>query len=223
MKAPNRFFERNSRYHTGHGFCMMIASDLYRLHRRSLAFCSAPALHYTKLNGDDAMNWFDNVSSDSDQPIAPARLMEGHWRHRLHPLADPVLCRVVMDTLEPRVVAAQVIEHGIPEDLGSSVLEQLTHALVTLEVHHQPLAWGLNSCDLLPAWARPTFSERQIEELERIEGYLVEAPDDDSVDEVLKLRDAFLKGIGMTERHVCKAVRQPHYGQVGGKGTRVIN
>ena len=37
------------------------------------------------------MNWFDNVSSDCDQPIAPARLMQGHWRHRLHAYAEPAL------------------------------------------------------------------------------------------------------------------------------------
>ena len=50
------------------------------------------------------MNWFDNVSSDRDQPIAPACLFQGHWRHRLHAHGELVLCRVVMDVAEPRVV-----------------------------------------------------------------------------------------------------------------------
>ena len=68
------------------------------------------------------MNWFDNVSSDSDQPIAPACLYQGHWRHRLHAYGDKVLCRVVIDVAEPRVVAAQVIENGLVEDLDAGTL-----------------------------------------------------------------------------------------------------
>ena len=56
------------------------------------------------------MNWFDNVSSDCDQPIAAACLMHGHWRHQRNPFTAPVLCRVVLDVAEPRVVAAQVID-----------------------------------------------------------------------------------------------------------------
>ena len=77
------------------------------------------------------MNWFDNVSSDCDQPIAAACLMHGHWRHQRNPFTDPVLCRVVLDVAEPRVVAAQVIEHGMVEDLDSTELEDLTQALVS--------------------------------------------------------------------------------------------
>jgi hypothetical protein len=167
------------------------------------------------------MNWFDNVSTDSDQPIAPARLMQGHWRHRLHPAADPALCRVVIDVAEPRVVAAQVIENGIPEDLGRSALLELTRAMVEQEAHHHPSAWGLDECAMLPTWARPTFSEKQIEELERIDGYLVEASDE-TFNSVLKLRDEFLRGIGMTERDIYRAVRQPQQGAVVRKSARML-
>jgi hypothetical protein len=167
-----------------------------------------------------AMNWFDNVSSDSDHPIAPARLMQGHWRHRLHPYADPVLCRVVVDVAEPRVVAAQVIEHGIPEDLGHSALEDISRDMLAREVHEQPAAWGLSPCAMMPGWARPTFSEKQIEELERIEGYLIEASDD-TVDAVLQLREEFLRGIGLTDRDIYRAVRQPQQGQATRKPSRM--
>lgn len=167
--------------------------------------------------------WFDNVSSDSDQPIAPARLVEGHWRHRLHPFADPVLCRVVIDVAEPRVVAAQVIEHGIAhEDLGSSALEELSQALLALEVHHQPASWGFAACPMLPGWAKPTFSEKQIEELERIEGYLIDASEE-SFDSVLKLRDEFLRGIGLTDQDIYRAVRQPQQGVLNRKSGRCVN
>ncbi|MFT3857666.1 MAG: hypothetical protein QM742_09265 [Aquabacterium sp.] len=163
--------------------------------------------------------WFDNVSSDSDQPIAPARLVEGHWRHRLHPYADPSLCRVVVDVAEPRVVAAQVIEHGIPQDLPASTLEDLTRAMVAQEVHHHPSAWGLSVCPMLPAWARPTFSEKQIEELERIQGYLIDASEE-SIDSVLELRDEFLRGIGMTDQDMYRAVREAQAAPMGRKGSR---
>lgn len=166
------------------------------------------------------MNWFDNVSSDCDQPIAPARLMQGHWRHRLHAYAEPALCRVVIDVAEPRVVAAQVVEHGFHRDLGASVLEELTQVMLDQEVHHQPSAWGFTECSMLPNWARPTFSERQIEELERIEGYLIEASED-TFDSVLKLRDEFLKSIGLTDLDIYRAVRQPQQGQVTRKSSRV--
>ena len=88
------------------------------------------------------MNWFDNVSSDCDQPIAAACLMHGHWRHQRNPYTAPVLCRVVLDVAEPRVVAAQVIEHGMVEDLESTELEDLTQALVSQDVHRQPQALG---------------------------------------------------------------------------------
>jgi len=168
------------------------------------------------------MNWLDNVSSDSDQPIAAAWLMLGHWQHRRHPLAEPVLCRVVMDVAEPRVVAAQAVEHGTVDDLDSSELEDLTQALLAQDVHRHPTAWGFVPCTRLPVWARPSFSESQIEELQRIEGYLIEASDD-TIDEVLKLRDEFLKGIGMTDQDMYRAVREPQHGQLNRKGGRVVN
>lgn len=167
------------------------------------------------------MNWFGNVSSDSDQPIAPARLVQGHWRHRLHPHAQPVLCRVVLDVSEPRIVAAQVIEHGLVQDLGSSALDDLSQILIAQDVFDCPSAWGFSACNRLPGWAKPSFSERQIEELERIEGYLIEASDD-TIDEVLKLRDEFLKGIGMTDQDIHRAVQEPEHGRMVGK-SRSIN
>ena len=167
------------------------------------------------------MNWFDNVSSDSDHPIAPASLVQGHWRHRPHPLADPVLCRMVIDLAEPRVVSAQIIEHGNTRDLGSSTLEDLSQQMLALEVHHQPAAWGFSPCTMLPLWARPTFSEKQIEELERIEGYMVEASEE-NFDSVLQLRDEFLRGIGLTDRDIYRAVRQPQQGQVNRKSSRTL-
>lgn len=157
------------------------------------------------------MNWFDNVSTDSDQPIAPARLVQGHWRHRLDNTSEPMLCRVVIDVAEPRVVAAQVIDQGTTRDLGSGALEDLTKHMVGLDAHHHPSAWGLESCAMLPAWARPTFSEKQIEELQRIEGYLTDASED-TFGEVLQLRDDFLRSIGMTDLDIHRAVRQPQSG-----------
>jgi len=166
------------------------------------------------------MNWFDNVSSDSGQRIAPACLYQGHWRHRLHAHGDMLMCRVVIDVAEPRVVAAQVVDHGLVEDLDDSALEALNQAMLAQEVHHRPAAWGLTACAMLPAWAKPTFSESQIEEMERIQGYLIEASDD-SVDTVLQLRDQFLQGIGMTSQDVNRAVRQsPEYSAGPRKGGR---
>lgn len=165
------------------------------------------------------MNWFDNVSSDSDQPIAPARLVQGHWLHPIHPFSDPVMCRVVVDLSEPRVVAAQVMDHGMVEDLGSSALEDMTQAMVVQNVHLHPRSWGLSTCTMLPDWARPSFSESQIAELERIEGYLIEASEE-SIDSVLQLRDEFLKGIGLTDKHMYRAVRQVEYSVPHRKGTR---
>ena len=167
------------------------------------------------------MNWFDNVSSDSDQRIAPACLYQGHWRHRLHAHGDLLLCRVVIDVVEPRVVAAQVVEHGLVEDLEPMALADLSQVMLAQEVHHHPSAWGLTACAMLPIWAKPTFTESQIEELERIQGYLIEASDD-AVDSVLKLRDQFLQGIGMTHQDVNRAARQSNeYGiglRKGGRG-----
>jgi hypothetical protein len=172
------------------------------------------------LNGGWRMNWLDNVSSDSDQRIAPACLYQGHWRHRLHAHGDVQMCRVVIDVAEPRVVAAQVLEHGLAEDLDTGELDALNQAMLAQEVHHRPTAWGLTTCTMLPLWTRPTFSESQIEELERIQGYLIEASDD-SVDTVLQLRDQFLQGIGMTCQDVSRAVRQPNeYGTGMRKGGR---
>ena len=154
------------------------------------------------------MNWFDNVSSDRDQPIAPACLFQGHWRHRLHAHGELMLCRVVMDVAEPRVVAAQVVEHGLVEDLDAGSLQDLNQAMLAQEVHRQPLAWGLSECAMLPTWAKATFSENQLNELERIQDYLTDASDE-SVDSVLELRDQFLQGIGLTLGDVHRAVRQP--------------
>jgi len=168
------------------------------------------------------MNWFDNVSSDSDQPIAPARLVQGHWLHPIHPFSDPVMCRVVVDLSEPRVVAAQVMDHGMVEDLGSSALEDMTQAMVAQNVHLHPRSWGLSTCTMLPDWARPSFSESQIAELERIEGYLIDASDD-NIDDVLRLRDEFLRGIGMTDQDVMRAARSPEQAPCGRKGGRLVN
>jgi stage V sporulation protein SpoVS len=168
------------------------------------------------------MNWFDNVSSDCDQPIAAACLMQGHWRHQRNPFTSPVLCRVVLDVAEPRVVAAQVIEHGMVEDLDSTELEDLTQVLVSQDVHHQARAWGFTACTRLPTWARPSFTESQIEELERIEGYLIDASDD-TIDDVLQLRDEFLRGIGMTDQDVMRAARSPEQAPCGRKGGRLVN
>jgi hypothetical protein len=168
------------------------------------------------------MTWFDNVSSDSDQPVAAARLVEGHWRHQLHPYGDQVLCRLVIDLAEPRVVAAQVIEHGVAEDFTSSQLEDFSEMLIRTEVHLQARAWGFTPCTLLPAWAKPSFSDSQIEELERIDGYLVEASDD-NIDDVLKLREEFLKAIGMTDQHILRAARSAEPEPVCRKGVKLLN
>jgi hypothetical protein len=169
---------------------------------------------------DADMNWLDNVSSDCDHPIAPACLMQGHWRHRLHPHGDPVLCRVVIDVAGPRIVAAQVIEPGESQDLGLSALEDLAQTLFALDVHRRPAAWGFASCTMLPDWARPSFSEDQMDELQRIEGYLVEASEDE-FEQVLALRDQFLRGIGVTDSHLYKAARQSaQHGQTGRKSGR---
>lgn len=166
------------------------------------------------------MNWFDNVSSDIDQPITPACLYQGHWRHRLHAFGDLVLCRVVIDVAEPRVVAAQVIDNGLVEDLDAGVLDDLNQRMLAQDVYLQPSAWGLTACTMLPTWAKPTFTERQIEELERIQGYLIEASEE-SVESVLQLRDHFLQGIGMTHQDVSRAVRQPtEFGSSQRKGGR---
>ena len=168
------------------------------------------------------MNWFDNVSSDSDQRIAPACLYQGHWRHRLHAHGDLLLCRVVIDVAEPRVVAAQVIEHGLIEDLDGGMLAELNQAMLAQEAHHRPAAWGLTPCAMLPTWAKPTFTESQIEELERIQGYLIEASEE-SVDSVLQLRDQFLQGIGMTHQDVNRAARHSNeYGVASRKGGRSV-
>ncbi len=166
------------------------------------------------------MIWFDNVSSDSDQPIAGACLMQGHWRHALTPFTEPVLCRIVIDVVEPRVVAAQVMEPGQVRHLDSTELEDLTESLVSQDVHRQARAWGFSACGKLPAWARPSFSEKQIEELERLQGYLVEASEDD-IESVLKLRDDFLRGIGMTDQDMHRAVRQAEHGCGHRKGGRL--
>ena len=167
------------------------------------------------------MNWFDNVSSDSDQRIAPACLYQGHWRHRMYASGDLLLCRVVIDVAEPRVVAAQVVEHGLVEDLDLSALAELNQVMLAQEVHHRPSAWGFSESAMLPNWAKPTFTESQIDELERIEGYLVEASEE-SVESVLRLRDQFLQGIGMTHQDVNRAARQSlEYGiglRKGGRG-----
>lgn len=168
------------------------------------------------------MNWFDNVSSDCDRPIAAACLMQGHWRHALHPYGEPMLCRVVIDVAEPRVVAAQVVAHGCTQDLGSSQLEDLNQALEAHDVLRNPSAWGFSPCAMLPSWARPSFTESQIEELERIEGYLIEATDD-TIESVLQLREQFLRGTGLNDQAMAKAVRQPEHGPGAHKTSRLIN
>lgn len=166
------------------------------------------------------MNWFDNVSSDRDRPIAPACLFQGHWRHRLHAHGELLLCRVVIDVVEPRVVAAQVLEHGLIEDFEAGPLEDLNRSMLAQEVHRRPSEWGLSECAMLPAWAKATFSESQIDELERIQDYINDASDE-SVDSVLELRDHFLQGIGMTLGDVHRAVRQPlEHGSAPRKGGR---
>ncbi len=167
------------------------------------------------------MNWFDNVSSDCDQRIAAAHLMEGYWRWRPHPYADEQLCRVVVDVAAPRVVAAQMIEHGLHEDLESSDLEDLTNTLQRQGVLDRPSAWGFSPCAMLPRWARPSFSEVQIEELERIQGYLIDA-DEAEIDGVLEVREQFLRGIGMTDQDIQRAARQPQHGQGCRKGGRTL-
>lgn len=170
------------------------------------------------------MNWLDNVSSDLDQPIAAACLMHGHWLHALNPFSEPVMCRVVMDVAEPRVVAAQVIAPGqgahTGQHLGSAELEDLSAAMLAQEVHRSPAAWGLSPCARLPAWARPSFSERQIEELERLQGYLADA-EEDGIDDVLLLRDDFLRGIGMSDHDMHRAMRQPEHGTLPRRGGRL--
>ncbi len=172
---------------------------------------------------DDGMNWFGNISSDSDQPIAAACLMQGHWRHRPHPYAEPVLCRVVIDVAEPRVVAAQFLSDGIAEDLDDGALDDLTQSFVRQDVMYNPSAWGFTPCNVLPGWARPSFSEQQIEELKRIEGYLIEATDD-NIDEVLRVRDEFLRGIGVTDHHLARASGEPEYGgTVVSKPSRLLS
>lgn len=168
------------------------------------------------------MNWLDNISSDSDQPIAAACLMQGHWRYQPHPYADPVMCRLVIDLAAPRVVAAQVIETGQEQDLGSSALEDLTQALLEQDVHYRPAAWGFSPCVVLPTWARPSFSEQQIEELERIQGYLVDATED-TIQDVLRLREEFLRGIGVTDQHIMRATGAPDPGTAARKGNRMVN
>lgn len=158
------------------------------------------------------MYGFSNVSTDSDQVIAPAQLYQGHWRHQFHAHGEVELCRVVMDVAEPRVVAAQVIEHGFARDLGQSALEDLNAVMLASEVHRQPAAWGLSPCSTIPTWATPTFSDTQIDELQRLEGYLDDATEDD-FDAVLQLRDDFLLAIGMTPLDACRALREAKQSQ----------
>ena len=113
----------------------------------------------------------------------------------------------MIDAAEPRLVAAQVAEHGVAREADRRMLHTLDKVLRAQDVYDQPSAWGFTPCTVLPAWVRPTFSESQIEELQRIQGYLIEAPEH-KVDTVLEVRDAFLQGIGVTDRHMCRAVRE---------------
>lgn len=168
------------------------------------------------------MQRFSNVSTDCDQPIAPASLYQGHWRFRLHPYGDELLCRVVFDIAEPRVVSAQVIEHSLPQDLGNTALEDLTAEMVAKEVHFQPTAWGLSPCATMPGWATPTFSESQIDELQRLKGYLIEASED-NIDGLLQLRDDFLRALGMTTHDACKALREAKNAHGPRKQGRLVN
>lgn len=166
------------------------------------------------------MNWFDNVSSDCDQPIAAARLMHGHWPHRRHPFAEPEICRVVIDAAAPRVVAAQWVGPGLAEDLGGHALEDLGQALAAQALFDRPTAWGFAPCTKLPGWARPSFSDSQIEEMERIQGYLIEATED-TIGSVLQLRDEFMRGIGLNDQDMSRASREPQHGQPNRKGGRL--
>ena len=162
-----------------------------------------------------------NVSTDSDQPVAPARLYQGHWRHQFSPYGEAQLCRILIDVAEPRVVSAQVMENGLPQDLGTTALEDLTAALVAQDAHFHPTAWGLTECAMMPRWATGTFSESQIHELERIEGYLIEASED-TFDDVLYLRDEFLRALGMTQVDACKALREAKNAQGPRKSGRYL-
>src|SRR3989338_6195291 len=107
---------------------------------------------------------FGNISSDSDQWVAPARLYVGHWRHPIHadgerwgapaglkaghrrrPMpahGEPVLCQVVIDAAEPRLVAAQVAEHGVAREADRRMLHTLAKVLRAQDVYDQPSAWG---------------------------------------------------------------------------------
>jgi len=81
---------------------------------------------------------------------------------------------------------------------------------------------GFTPCNLLPAWAKPSFSDSQIEELERIDGYLVEASEE-TIEDVLQLREDFLKAIGMTDQHILRAARSAEPEPVCRKGLKLLN
>ena len=45
----------------------------------------------------------------------------------------------------------------------------------------------------------------------------------DNIDDVLRLRDEFLRGIGMTDQDVMRAARSPEQAPCGRKGGRLVN
>ena len=160
--------------------------------------------HASQINGDEAN---EIILLNSHDGTSSYQMLAGMFRFVCQ---NGLVCGdTVADMRVPHKgdVAAQVIEHGVAEDFTSSQLEDFSEMLIRTEVHLQARAWGFTPCTVLPAWVRPTFSESQIEELERIQGYLIEAPEH-KVDTVLEVRDAFLQGIGVTDRHMCRAVRE---------------
>ena len=76
--------------------------------------------------------------------------------------------------------------------------------------------WGRGRHSGMPFWLG---AHGQIAELERIQGYLIEASED-TVDSVLMLRDEFLNNIGVTDRHMYRAVRQAPQGPYQRKSGR---
>lgn len=150
------------------------------------------------------MNWFDNVSTDCDHHIPPARLVHGLWKKAAQTY------RVAIDMSERRLVAAQVFERGLPQDLEDARLEHLADELGQHGILEDPHAWGLEPCSMLPDWATPSFSANQISELERIQDYLLGASDD-TIDSVLALRDEFLSKIGVTDLHMHRTLLSHPY------------
>ena len=106
------------------------------------------------------MNWFDNVSSDSDQPIAPARLMQRALATSC-PYGDLMLCRVVVDAAEPAWWLPRSWTMAV-EDLDSSDLEDLTQAMQAEDAFLRPQAWGFSPCAMLPDWVAPHSAKARL-------------------------------------------------------------